>query len=262
MSAAQDFIPVATDDIEPGYYRVADELVRVFRETYAVRDADGDITARYRFAARGLNGTTAASHAQGTAVTLYVDTFSESPDPFSAGGAEQTGWTYDEFGNVVIAPSETPDAGAGNVKIVAPSDSSDAFTVTDSSNPGSFNFGIDPFGYILGTGADFGGDNSAGGTTTLKVTGTGGFFDLLQVSDDDGVLLRVTGNGEFLLKNYDTNTGFQTTRDGQVIVRPDTSLSATEAAFRVLDSNGIAVFEVRKNGSVHIKTGTSIVADL
>lgn len=70
-------------------------------------------------------------------------------------------------------------------------------------------------------------------------TGAGGTY-MFRVRDNDGASFAIRADGS---------------------LRMQVKAAAT-SAFTVYDSNGVPVFQVNNDGSVHIKTGTSLVADL
>jgi hypothetical protein len=139
------------------------------------------------------------------------------------GGALPDWWTVDSTlgaekvtlsGRVVVtAPGHDK-----TVVIVGDVNSAnDALVITDSDNPNSIAFGVDPFGYMSALGADLG---SASGLVTLKVRGA---------VDQDAA--------QFFSR-------------------------AGQSSLRAVDHNSNTVFRVDDDGSVHIKTGTTIQADL
>lgn len=69
------------------------------------------------------------------------------------------------------------------------------------------------------------------------------------------------GRGIFSVADADTGRGFLDSGYG-VIGVPPTLAAATQAVLSATDVDGNDVFEVRKNASVHIKTGTAVIADL
>lgn len=153
---------------------------------------------------------------------------------FAAASGLPSEWTTDEFGNVIIAPTEAPGGGLGNgnVHIIAAVDAQDALTITDSDNPDEFNFGIDPFGYLLGgagSGADFETANSPDSYTVLKVAGasaSGQVHDLLQIKNNTlNRLIRVLRTGYLVMS-------------GQNAAPADADVPTSGIAFWFDDSNG------------------------
>jgi hypothetical protein len=119
------------------------------------------------------------------------------------------------FGGRVVVTAPGHDK---TVVIVGDANSAnDALVITDSDNPNSIAFGVDPFGYIAALGADLG---QASGGVTLKVHGA---------NDRDAA-------------QFFSQLG--------------------QSSLRAVDHNSNTVFRIDDDGSVHIKTGTTIQADL
>jgi hypothetical protein len=156
-------------------------------------------------------------------LTRGTDAYADWAASGGGGGALPDWWTVDSTlgaekvtlsGRVVVtAPGHDK-----TVVIVGDANSAnDALVITDSDNPNSIAFGVDPFGYMAALGADLG---SASGLVTLKVHGA--------VDQDAAQFFSRAGH----------------------------------SSLRALDHNNAAVFRVDDDGSVHIKTGTTIQADL
>jgi len=189
---------------------------------------------------------TRTKYQAGPATDHYHNALGPAQESGSGGVPDE--WTVDEFGNVVIAPTDNPED-LGNVHIVAAPNSNDAFTLTDSDNPDTFHLGIDPFGYILGTGADFSSDQNV---TVLKATGPNGSpvfsHDLFQARNTEvGRGLRVIRSGFVVLNGANTGPDQDTLAAGELAFWFDSTNGAAKLMVRAKQADGTVV-----NGSVNL----------
>lgn len=142
------------------------------------------------------------------------------------GGLSWPGLTLDADGNAVLAPADAL-AALSQFHIVAPANSNDAWSVTDSAHPAQILGAVDPFGYFSGTGAGF----SATSDTRILDLSTNGALttkDAIRLTDAAATLLRVNFNGYLITKKN--------------AAPADAELNANECAVWFDKTNGAAKF--------------------
>ena len=133
-----------------------------------------------------------------------------------------------------------------------------------------------------GGGIQFDTDPQAGGTLDIQTSGAitfeapefylfsdaPGAFYSLQLDDEDSTIDLKANQVTVHLGFVDSGGDFKIYRGSIVTLQVDTegrtlvTTAADPGKFLVMDHTGAATFRVDDDGSVHIKTGTSIVADL
>jgi hypothetical protein len=148
-----------------------------------------------------------------------------------SGGSLPSQWTVDADGNLFIDSTGADSVGGANgvsgVVIRSTTLANDSFIIQDEN--GQEVILMDPFGTIVGSFLDFSTDAQQDDAPTLKLIGE-------TTRTQDTVVCFLGGHKRFSVSGA-----------GEVIVQ---------------DAAGNTCFKIADDGSVHIKTGTSIIADL
>lgn len=101
--------------------------------------------------------------------------------------------------------------------------------------------------------------NEASSLTVVATNADGeGNGIYIESQDGQGISLKASDGGEVSLSSNDATGTVRLSADAQITI----DLNSVGAKLRVNNHSGSSIFEVREDGTVHIKTGTSIVADL
>jgi hypothetical protein len=179
----------------------------------------------------GGGGVTAPLNVTGTALI---------PSTGDPPGTQDLVNLFDKDGNPVISVGSL---NSPTMTIVAdPAVSQDALAITDTGNPLGINFGVDAFGNVSGGTLYLA---SPDDTTIIRLDGG----TVTEVTHDYFQVLKGLGGGQLRVLG-----------DGSVLIKAASQQTADH--LDVVDSNGDPVFQIRVDGSVHIKTGTTVIADL
>jgi hypothetical protein len=242
ISSSDEVIRVTGTVTEtPGYAFTIDNEAFRLRSFASPAPAGGDnvspvpTNVNYWRVARGFRGTTPASHTAGASLVTVP------PIPTAGGGG---GGTFNGGTIAGVASADVP-----TLRIVPPADQADTgdalFVIVDPGQSSHVDNGVFE---ITADGTLYLGKNGAYpqqlGQGALSVGSPPDFSGSVHITSD------ATGTYPFRIRHVDA--------ENQELVTLFFLTDGTLAYYAA----GVSTFEVRPDGTVHIKTGTSIVADL
>ena len=255
QAAAADDLLLYVDEAAPSpgaFFTIDDESIRLVGSQRPIPSQPSTIW----IVERGVAGTTAATHADEATLTRYYP--------------------------------EAPGGGTGSVEppLVLSNVDQTATILKVEAAPDQSSLSDGPLFVVQGANEAAVVHVAANGVTTLQGMGT--VNDVLQVkTSGDDMVVEVFAKGGMYLASAETSGNPILYVDGTILgaaarlvaversggfmrvgynldvdIQPTDAVAAAGAVFTVRDEAGDKVFEIRNDGTVHIKTGGSVTADL